>query len=353
MFKRVLSGMLFCALLSVTVVQARAASPVDTGSQTRSVVDMQGAEVVLPLEVNRVISLWHANNQVILLLSGADKLVGTTAVIKDLPWFAHVYPRIKEVPSYVDYESAFSTEAILQANPDVVICTRAHDAGVLRDLGLAVVVVGFSDFDGLKETVRVTAEVLGGDAPRRAQEFITYFDGNLTLLQTRLADLEESQKPKVYQIRNWDPTHTDGRFSICTRWIEAGGGINAIADVADRSQAVVTIEEILKANPDVIIASATCDADKTLEKIKADPKWADVNAVQQNKLYVNPVGTFLWNRYSCEEALQVLWVAKILHPQKFADIDMVKEVQAFYQKFYAFDLSTEEAELLLAGKAPR
>ena len=75
-------------------------SPLDAAEETRRIVDMGGTEVVLPKDVNTVIDLWHANNQVVLLLGGADKLVGTTSIVKELPWFAQVYPRIGEIKPY-------------------------------------------------------------------------------------------------------------------------------------------------------------------------------------------------------------------------------------------------------------
>ena len=58
--------------------------------------------------------------------------------------------------------------------------------------------------------------------------------------------------------------------------------------------------------------------------------------MKNNKVIRNPYGTFNWDRYSTEEALQVLWAAKTLHPQKFTDIDMVKETQEFYSTFFGY-----------------
>jgi iron complex transport system substrate-binding protein len=327
--------------------------------ETRTIVDMGGTEVVLPKEVTRVIDLWHANNQVILLLGGADKLIGTTEVIKGLPWFAEVYPRVRDVKAYTGPSiSGFNTEEVLAAKPDVVIVSTAKDAEILRNAGITAVFVTFRDFDGLKETVRITAQVLGGDAPERAEKFINYFDGNLKLLTERLGGVSDRDRPKVYEVRSANPLDTDGKVSICTEWLAAAGGVNAIADVAEDNQTTVTMEEILKADPDYIIigtqnAIGNQNADPIAEKIKNAPEWSTVKAVKNGRIYTNPVGTFLWARYSCEEALQVLWVAKLLHPDKFEDIDIVEEVRKFYKTFYDFDLSQANAERILAGRDPQ
>jgi iron complex transport system substrate-binding protein len=147
--------------------------------------------------------------------------------------------------------------------------------------------------------------------------------------------------------------------SICTEWLSAAGGLNAIADVAEDNQTTVTMEEILKADPDYIIVSiqnavgATQNSQTIIDKIKSSPEWSTIKAVKEGRIYANPVGTFLWARYSCEEALQVLWVAKLLHPDKFKDIDMAAKVREFYKTFYDYDMTANDAERMLAGLNPQ
>jgi len=330
------------------------------GSQTRVVTDMAGTQVVLPKDVNRVIDLWHANNQVVLLLGGADKLVGTTETIKGLPWYEKVYPKIKDVKAYVLMQTGaggYNTEEILEAHPDVVLTSFPKDAEVLRNAGLTAAMVMFTDYAGLKKGVQITADILGGDAPKKAKEFNAYFDNNLKRVSDRLAGLKDEDKLKVYEVRSTNPLDTDGKNSICTEWVTAAGGINVAADLAEDNMATVTMEGILKENPDVIIvgvqeAAGVGGSAEIINQLKNSPEWATVNAVKNNRIYANPVGTFLWARYSCEEALQVLWVAKTLYPDRFKDIDMVKEVRNFYKKFYNYDLSAEDAQVMLEGRDP-
>ena len=68
----------------------------------RVVKDIDGTDVTIPKDITKVADLWHANNQVVLMLGGADKIerLPTTSV-QGLPWFAKVYPRIKEIPAPV------------------------------------------------------------------------------------------------------------------------------------------------------------------------------------------------------------------------------------------------------------
>ncbi|MCH1932854.1 hypothetical protein L9G16_22180, partial [Shewanella sp. A25] len=73
-----------------------------------------------------------------------------------------------------------------------------------------------------------------------------------------------------------------------------------------------------------------------------------VKAVKQQRVYANPRGLFWWCRETSEEALQFLWLAKVLYPSAFADIDIRQETHDFYQQFYDIDLSDADITAFLA-----
>jgi len=130
----------------------------------RTVRDINNQSVELPQQVNRIADLWPANNQVVLMLGGADKLVATTEATRNLPWFAKVYPRIKNVPALSNGQTVQS-EALLGVRPDVVLLSQPAMQQQVRRAGMKPVLVRFQDFNGLKQTVRLTADVIGGNAP--------------------------------------------------------------------------------------------------------------------------------------------------------------------------------------------
>ena len=74
--------------------------------------------------------------------------------------------------------------------------------------------------------------------------------------------------------------------------------------------------------------------------------------MKNGKIIKNPVGTFNWDRYSAEEALQILWAAKQFHPEQFKDVDLVKETREFYSTFYGYQLTEDDAQRILAGQNP-
>ena len=89
-----------------------------------------------------------------------------------------------------------------------------------------------------------------------------------------------------------------------------------------------------------------------MQTVTTDAAWADIPAVKDRKIIRDPYGTFNWDRYCAELALQVLWSAKALHPNKFEDVDMVAETRNFYKTYFNYDLTEDEAKLILAGDPP-
>ena len=95
-------------------------------AQMRTVVDNTGVEREIPVTVTKVADLWHAHNQIVLMLGQGDKLVATTENFSKMPWANVVYPRLAEVPAVVTGNGAGEI-----AYEELLKC----DAGVLEQLG--------------------------------------------------------------------------------------------------------------------------------------------------------------------------------------------------------------------------
>ena len=319
------------------------------GTENASQGNQSATRVVKDIDGTDVADLWHANNQVVLMLGGADKLVSTTTSVQGLPWFAQVYPRIKEIPAPVKGTDV-QMEEIQKLKPQVVLASNKNQIEMARNAGIPAVRVNFQDYDGLRKVINITAEVLGDKAPEMAKQYLAYLDGKIKFAEDRTKSIDDANRPSVLHIVGGDNLlKVDGDKTIINEWIRYAGGKNAITTKG--SQITVTMEEIVKANPDIIIIGGT-QSRKGIEAIKNDPQWASLKAVQNGRIYSNPVGTFNWDRYSAESALQILWAAKLIHPELFSDVDLVKETQEFYKIFLHYDLSADDAQRIINGEAP-
>ena len=174
-------------------------------------------------------------------------------------------------------------------------------------------------------------------------------DANIKLVADRMKGVSGADKVTVLHIVSPSSfTKVDGLNNIVDEWIKLAGGVNALT--AQGNMIDVTMEEIVSADPQVIIIGSGAAA--AVEQLMADEAWSGITAVKNGAVYANPSGVFAWDRYSGEEALQVLWAAKKLNPDVFEDVDMEQETKDFYQTFYGYELTDDEVSRILNGEDP-
>lgn len=336
-------------VLSFALRQGAAAAPA-----TRQITDAAGRRVTVPEEVTRVADPWHANNAMVLMLGGASKIVATTSQAKSQPWLRRLYPPIEAVPAAFNASGDVNIETLVGARPDVIL--MAYDGSLPRWFAavdsayhIPVVLMPNSSLDGLKTTALLTGEVLGDKEFGVARAFVRYFNDNIRRVMQVTGKLSRNERPKVLHTSSAGILTADGRQTLIDDWINIAGGVNA-ATVAGNGRPV-TMEQVAAWNPDVIIVGSAPNPENR-RAILDDPRWRDINAVKNGKVFVNPSGAYLWDRHSAEAALQVLWAAKILHPLKFANLDVGKETKAFYARFFHYHLSDAELASILNSTPP-
>jgi iron complex transport system substrate-binding protein len=320
---------------------------------TRQLTDAAGRLVTIPARVTRVADPWHANNSTVLMLGGADKIVATTAQAQNQPWFRRLYPRIKQVPAAFNTAGEVNIEALIGARPDVILMaydgTLPRWAEAVSAYHVPIVLMPNRSLAELKITVRMTGEVLGESESRVAAEYLRYFDDNIRRVTSVTDKLEARERPKVLHTASAGVLTVDGRQSVIDDWITIAGGINA-AEVVGVGRPV-TMEQVAAWNPDVIIVG-TAPNQQNRQGILDDPRWRQIKAVKDGRVFVNPSGVYLWDRHGAEAALQVLWAAKTLHPAKFADLDLGRETRNFYEKYFHYALSDDELNSILHAAPP-
>jgi iron complex transport system substrate-binding protein len=320
---------------------------------TREVTDAAGRVVTLPSTVNRVADAWHANNALVLMLGGADKLVATTVQAQRQPWLRKLYPRIDQVPAAFNAAGDLNVETLLGARPDVIL--MAYDGALPRwsaaveAYHVPIVLMPNTSLEGLKTTARITGTVLGPREAEVAEDYIRYFDANIRRVRHETERLSAGQRPKVLHTSSAGILTADGLDTVIDDWIRLAGGRNA-ADVTGNGRPV-TLEQVAAWDPDVIIVG-TAPNQLSRKAILEDPRWREIKAVKNGNVLVNPSGAYLWDRHSAEAALQVLWAAKMIHPELFSDLDIKRETINFYAKYFHHALTDDEYSSIVNATAP-
>ncbi|HKS34741.1 MAG TPA: ABC transporter substrate-binding protein [Enterobacteriaceae bacterium] len=297
----------------------------------------------------RIATSWPAQNTIIAMLGYGDNIVGTSIVAKRIPLFRQSLPHIDSVPVIsVNSSHELNPEQLISLGVQLLFVpqgTTVPQADRLAKTGLRILTFEANSMQNLTARVQQTADALGEDARKKAQDYQRYFDKNVALVASRLQGLPESERVTVYHSVG-SPLTTSGRPSLNQDWMDLAGARNIAENWfggVKKGSGEVALEQIVAANPAVIVAMNKRDADEIL----ASPVWAAVDAVAHHRVYVNPRGMFWWCRETSEEALQFLWLAKTLYPERFADVDMRQETRDFYQRFFDLKLSDVQIDDIL------
>jgi iron complex transport system substrate-binding protein len=305
--------------------------------------DMAGRTVRMSRHPTRIISNGGAIDTWILMLNAQDRLVSTSNNNKQKPWFRKCFPGIVNLPMAFN-GTTVNTEELIRLRPDVVYALSGMDSQQnVEKTGIPVFVLDRRNPEEIEAAVKLLAHTLGSQQEQIAGQYAAYFEAARKTVSERVRS-GKTAPLKVFYASGPNALATDGKDTLADTWIHDAGGINVASahGIAGMSKSVA-MEDLIKWNPDVVIASTA----QTAHSLQNDPGWKQINAVKNRRVYINPSGLYLWSIRSTEVAIQTLWVATVLHPELFKDIDMVKETQRFYKQFFRYEMSTDDADSIL------
>ena len=260
--------------LTVSLALGAAALPSHADIVVR---DDTGRDVELKAPAKRIIALAPHIAESLYAAGGGDLLVGTVDY-SDYP------PEAKKVPRVGGY-SRFDLEAIAALKPDLVLAWESGNEkpqlDKLRALGLNVFIFQPNTMDSVADQLERLGKLAGSEAVANpaAERF-----------RQRLAKLRQGNagKPKVrtfYQI--WKtPLMTVGGPQIISDAIALCGGENVFGKLKQMAP-TVSVESVLEANPEAIVATGMGDARP--EWLHDWDKWTQMTAVKRGNLFhINP-----------------------------------------------------------------
>lgn len=251
---------------------------------------------------------------------------------------------------YIGTDFSINIEEIVKLKPDVMIVwsTQESEIGKLEALGVPVVALSNgadSDIEQMRANMRIIGQVL--DKEEQAEKLISYNTEVEKYFQSKANQINQSNKPKVLYMRD-STLKVAASKSFNQKMIELAGGINAANDVSG-SWTQVSMEEILKWNPDIIYLSnfdKFTPADLYENKIEGQD-WSNVSAVRNKKVYKTPLGIYRWDAPNAETPLFLKWIGQKQQPAVFSDYNLENDLKSFYKEFFHYDLSQEDINLIL------
>ncbi len=190
------------------------------------------------------------------------------------------------------------------------------------------------------QQIRFAGIVLGRDA--EAEDLISFMEEKLAMVTDISSHIDDAEKPRVYFAaragsHTYDIVTTTGYYDP----IELAGGINvAREDAVSTSEFTISKEQIVIWDPDIILlkghkSNPPLENQYTIEMALSDPVFQDggVNAVESGAVYYcmatcrcYPIQRFI---------PETMYLAKIFHPEEFADLDLEKEGNEILEKFFS------------------
>jgi iron complex transport system substrate-binding protein len=241
-----------------------------------TVTDDAGRSITLAAPAKRIVSLAPHVTEMLFAAGAGARIVGTVEY-SDYPAAAKAIPRIGS------YER-IDLEAVAALKPDLVVGWESGNIAAalakLRGMGLPLFVTQPDRILDVARNVEQLGQLAGTDAV--AQATAAHFRARHAQYAARYA-----QRPKVrvfYQI--WkQPLMTINGKQIISDAIRLCGGENVFAALPLLA-APVTVEAVLAANPDVIIASGMDEARP--EWLDDWRRWPTLAAVARGNLFFVP-----------------------------------------------------------------
>ena len=358
-----------------------------SADEYRTVTDMQGRDVQIPTDIERVVTIDNGLVEgVMTILGESDKIVGLGASIRKFSEYTfpsvssdnytysdgmnpvgYLNPGFADLPLVQESSTGINYETLVSLEPDVVIIRSGSCAAswglseeklsknidTIETLGIPTVIVNAPpcyddpDLSTISEEIMVIGQVFGKED--EAEELVEYIDSCVTMITERTADIPDDEKPTVLALGLSPSSRGAGgagnvRGAIVAYYIEEiANAANAYTVTRYTSDTgVISAEHVLALDPDIIILPTSSGYHPPSELYSApyyENLW-ELDAVKNKKVYALP-----WTPSNCDASrleypIDLMIIAKAAYPEQFSDIKVHEWVLEFYQNVYGVDEET-------------
>lgn len=276
----------------------------------RRITDDLERVVILPMKVNRIVSLAPSATEMVYAVGAGDRLVGVTTFCN--------YPEQALAVAKVGDTMNPNMETIVALKPDIVLVSTASQienfTKTLEQNGIAVFVMNPESFFGVIHNLKQLSTVFGTDS--QSTNLIEGLTGRFESFNMFTMQRDEPQsafEARVRPVRTFvqiskEPLFTIGKASLVTDIVSKSGGRSLTADI-ETAYPKLSKETAATLNPDAIILSESDDNREPNDVFKNSPAIKSGRVLKVNADILSRPGPRLI------DAMEQ--IAKFLHPEKF------------------------------------
>lgn len=267
---------------------------------TRTVVDMSGAEIKVPTQIDKYCVLYSSAISICALL---DKNMEHMCMCPTIygGWTSLLCPDVEDHIIAVNKKTVTAEQSI-EAGTQVVFCsssTNQETIASLQEAGIPCVDVGMKTADDLLRAVDIVATTFGTDHSRSVasaykEKFAYYQD----YVKSCVQDIPENAIKSVLVIGDLADITGFGKNAYEAYWASVAG-LNYIVPSDDGASKVnLTMEQIFEFDPDVVIVE-TFDTSLLTE----DSTWFTLRAYTDGRVLATPKALDNWSKPGAESIL--------------------------------------------------
>jgi len=313
----------------------------------KTLTDPAGRRLEIPNKVKKIVAVGPGALRLVVYLEAEAKVVGVEEFEKRNQQRPYIiaHPELTELP-VIGPQFGGDAELIAAQNPDLIISSylsRAEMDNLQAKTSIPVVsindgVPGSMTESDLKAALRFLAEAL--DKKERASELIALFDQYKAELKNMVDNPVSPLQVYIGGIGNKGAqgiTSTEAAYPPF-KYL----GLDNIIEDDEKRNFSISKERLLLENPELIFIDQG-----GIELVEQDLKREEfkyLKAYQENNIYQ----LLPYNHYTTNFATMLAdayYIAKIVYPEKFKNLDPVQKADQIYQQFLGQPVYEELAEI--------
>lgn len=318
--------------------------------------DALNRTVTIKRPVERVIPLRLAIAEAMVAMDADNKVVG---VGSDTAEQTVLFPELSKLANVgrPSLENA-DIEKIISLNPDLVLVNEYENEEQIDKLEASGITVVSSECHGDLLNAISAARRLGyilGVADN-SEEYTGWYGSYIDMISSRVEGLSDDQRPRVLYYWNWGeedgPLGTSGKECPVGPSISFAGGVDIAADMPGE-YIEVDPEWVIEQNPSLVIRelmykeagydvnNATI-AEKKLSGFMNRTGFERIDAVKNGDVHAISVNILSDNSW-----IGAVYLAKLVQPDLFEDLDPMAVHQEYLSRFLKLDFNVHKQGIFL------
>lgn len=368
LFKLFLSLTMTALLVSCSSPKTSTSASASATAQpsTVTITDHADREVEVPTNPKRVavLGIYPLPSMLTVYLDSCDSIVamepGSMNAAKN-GILSQLYPDITNITTDIMDGDDVNIESLLALKPDVVFynASDTQDLEKLENAGLTAAAFSatkwkFNCTETFNEWMNLLDQIYPEHAGNREELIKKYSTDTYNKIQDTVKNVEEKQKVLFLFQYDENAMITSSSKFFGQWWCDAVGAVNVAQDIpAEKTNAVITMEQVYEWDPDVIVITNFTQAkpDDLYNNAIGSDDWSNVSAVKNKRVYKMPLGTYRTYTPSVDSPMTLEWLAQAVYPELFKDMDVKADVKEYYQNLFGVTLTDEQVDQMYTPNA--